>query len=68
VGNKSLPEEGQVVNHRAHLLSLCATLKAKLPHKTEKQTVNHHNILTIEGADRALNRPQRKGVEQRNKP
>jgi hypothetical protein len=68
VGNKPLSEAGQVVDHRVHLLSQWATPKAKLSHKTEKQTANHHNTLTAEGADGTLNLPQRKGAEQRTKP
>jgi hypothetical protein len=38
VGNKPLPEAGQVVDHRANLLSQRAASKTKLPHKTEKQS------------------------------
>jgi hypothetical protein len=40
----SLPEVGKVVDHRAHLLSQRAASKTKLPHKTEKQTVNCNRI------------------------
>jgi hypothetical protein len=49
VGDKPLPKARQVADHRAHLLKQWATPKAKLLHKTEKQTVNPHNTLTAEG-------------------
>jgi hypothetical protein len=42
--------------------------KVKLPHKTEKQTVNHYNTMTAEGADGTLNLFQRKGAWKRKKP
>jgi hypothetical protein len=45
-----------------------ATSKIELSHKSEKQTENHHNIQTVEGADGTLNLPQKKGIGQRNKP
>jgi hypothetical protein len=36
VGNKPLPEAGQVVDHKDHPLSQRAVSKTELPHKTEK--------------------------------
>jgi hypothetical protein len=71
VGDKPLPEAGQVADHRDHLLSQWAAPKVKLPHKIEKQTVNCHNTLTVVvvgSADGTLTLAQRKGVGQRNKP
>jgi hypothetical protein len=66
-GNKPFLKAGQIADHRAHILSHRAH-KTELPHKTEKQTANHHNILTAERADGTLTLPQRQGVGQRNKP
>jgi hypothetical protein len=66
--NKPLPEAGQVVDHRDHLLSQWVAPKTELPCKTEKQTLKHHNTLTAEVADGTLTLPQGKGVGQRNQP
>jgi uncharacterized protein YqcC (DUF446 family) len=65
VGDKLLPELGQVVVHKAHLLSQWAI---KQYCKTEKQTANHHNTL-IEGGwlTHHWPLPQRKRARQRNK-
>jgi hypothetical protein len=49
VGNKPLPEAGQVVDHKDHLLSQLAAPKVKLLCKIEKQTANHHNMLIVGG-------------------
>jgi hypothetical protein len=49
VGDKPWPETGQVVVHKAHHLSQRAIPKVKQPCKIEKQTANHHNMLTAEG-------------------
>jgi hypothetical protein len=66
VGNKPLPKEGKVVDHRDHLLSQRAASKTKLPYKTEKQTVNCNKTqqwrVWVEH-----NLPQKKGVDQRKK-
>jgi hypothetical protein len=48
-GDKPLPEVGQVVDHKTHLLRQRATPKIKLLCKIEKETANHHNILTEGG-------------------
>jgi hypothetical protein len=45
-GDKLLPEIGQVVVHKAHFLSQWATSKVKWCCKIEKQSANHHNMLT----------------------
>jgi hypothetical protein len=49
VVDKPLPEAGQAVNHKAHLLSQSPTPKVKHFHKIENQTANHHNMLTERG-------------------
>jgi hypothetical protein len=49
VGDKPLPEVGQVAVHKAHLLSQSATLNVKWLCKIEKQTANQHNMLTARG-------------------
>jgi hypothetical protein len=46
VGDKMLPEIGQVAVHKAHFLSQWATSKVKWCCKIEKQSANHHNMLT----------------------
>jgi hypothetical protein len=68
VGEKPLPKAGQVVDHRADLLSQRTASKTKLPHKTEKQAANCDKTWAAEGADGTLKMPQRKGAGQRNKP
>jgi hypothetical protein len=65
VGDKPLPEVGQVADHKAHLLSQWATPKVKQFCKIEKQTVTHSNMLRAGGW---VTLPQRKEVRQRNKP
>jgi hypothetical protein len=49
VGDKPLPEIGQVLVYRAHLLSQWATFKVQQYWKTEKQSANLHNMLTERG-------------------
>jgi hypothetical protein len=49
VGDKPLPEIGQVVVHKAHLLSQKATSKVNQHCKIEKQSASHHNTLIAEG-------------------
>jgi hypothetical protein len=44
-GDKLLPEIGQVVVHKAHLLRQWARYKVKQCCKLEKQSSNHHNML-----------------------
>jgi hypothetical protein len=46
VGDKLLPEIGQIVFHKDHLLSPWATHKVKWCCKIEKQSANQHNMLT----------------------
>jgi hypothetical protein len=60
VSDKPLPTAGQVLDHRAHLLSQRVASKAELPPKTEKQTVNSKQIWTVEGWGGTLNLPQKK--------
>jgi hypothetical protein len=68
VGDKLLPEIGQIAVHKAHLLSQWATSKVKRCCKMEKPSANHHNTLTAGSHDRSLTLPQRKRVRQRNRP
>jgi hypothetical protein len=69
-GNKMLPKAGQVVDHRAHLLSKWTAPKVKLPHKIEKQgtIITHWQQGRWGEADGTLALPQRKDEGQRNKP
>jgi hypothetical protein len=46
VGDKPLPEIGQIEVHKAHLLSQWATSKVKQHCKIEKQSANQHKMLT----------------------
>jgi hypothetical protein len=49
VGDKPLPEIGQVVVHKDHLLSQWITPKVKWYCKIEKQKANYLNTLTAGG-------------------
>jgi hypothetical protein len=68
LGDKLLPEIGQVVDHKAHLLSQWATPKVKHLCKIEKQTVKHHNTLTAGAIWWITELAQRNGARKRNKP
>jgi homospermidine synthase len=59
--DKLLCKAGQEVDHRDHLLSQWATPKTKLPHKTKKQTANHHNTWTGRGLMEHWTCPWEKG-------
>jgi hypothetical protein len=60
VGNKSLPEAGQVVDHRAHPLSQRTASKTELSIKLKsKQETN--KTLTAEGADETQSAPEKGG-------
>jgi hypothetical protein len=50
LGDKPLPEARQVADHKAHLLSQWAAPNVNLLRKIEKQTANHHNMLTVEAS------------------
>jgi hypothetical protein len=67
VSKKPLPKAGQLVDHRADLLSQRAASKTELPCKTEKQSLNCNQTKTVEAAGGTLNLPQRKGAGQRAK-
>jgi hypothetical protein len=49
VGDKPLPEIGQIEVHKAHVLNQWATSKVKQLCKIEKQSTNQHNMLTAGG-------------------
>jgi hypothetical protein len=68
MGDKPLPEIGQVAVCRAHLLSQWATPKFKQLQNWKRISKPSQHAEIKGPADRSLTLPQRKGPRQRNKP